>query len=119
MDDATRFQQLEAELRAAHAEIDTLRQRESSLVGEVESRDHGLAEALEQQTATAEILRVIASSPTALAKVLDAIAASAARLTGVSSVEARTIRVNDALATPSIRGFACTASGHPADRDSR
>src|SRR5262249_58161563 len=50
------------------------------LFKELEDRNRQLTEALEQQTATSEILRVIASSPTDLQPVFDEILANAARL---------------------------------------
>jgi len=50
------------------------------LEAELAQRDRVLAEALEQQAATAEVLRVIASSPTDLQPALQAIVAAAARL---------------------------------------
>jgi GAF domain-containing protein len=50
------------------------------LFRELEARNHDLTEALEQQTATSEILRVISSSPTGVQPTFDAIAAAATSL---------------------------------------
>ena len=63
---ATELSQLKEELRRVSEKL--------------ESGDDELTEALEQQTATSEILRVIASSPTDIRPVLDAVVESAARL---------------------------------------
>jgi signal transduction histidine kinase len=57
-----------------------LQESYANLEHKVEDRTRELTESLEQQTATGEILRVIASSPTDIQPVLDAVAESAARL---------------------------------------
>ena len=61
------------------------------LRGELAARDAQLEERLAEQTATSDILRVIAASPTDLARSLDTIAERAARLTG--STGATVLRV--------------------------
>jgi signal transduction histidine kinase len=52
------------------------------LIHEQQARNRDLTEALEQQTATSEILRVIASSPTDIQPVLDTVIANAVTLVG-------------------------------------
>jgi two-component system, NtrC family, sensor kinase len=54
------------------------------LFKELEARNRELTDSLTQQTATAEILRVISSSPTDIQPVLQAIAETAARVCGAS-----------------------------------
>jgi two-component system NtrC family sensor kinase len=64
------------------------------LFQELQARNRDLTEALEQQKATGEILRVIASSPTDLQPVLDTIVTNAARVCSGDDVNIRLIDGN-------------------------
>jgi signal transduction histidine kinase len=69
-----------------------LQESYANLEQKVEDRTRELTESLDQQTATSEILGVIASSPTDIQPVLDAVAENAARL--CEATDAQMFRVD-------------------------
>jgi len=76
-----------------------------------------LTEAIEQQTATSEILRVILSSPTDTQPVFDTIAANAARLCSANDaqvlrVEGELLRLVAAFGAPSMPSVRRLTRGH-------
>ncbi|HVC30396.1 MAG TPA: GAF domain-containing protein, partial [Steroidobacteraceae bacterium] len=77
---------------------------------ETEERNRELADSLEQQTAVADILRVIAREPGDLQPVLDAVAESAMRLCGAQAAAIYQIH-GDVLRASAIAGNAVTRRG--------
>src|SRR3954462_9191809 len=86
-----------------HTEIERLRADVVARDAALDRRDRELTEALEQQTATAEVLRVIASSPTDIQPVLDAIVGSAMRLSDSTNAA---LQVRDGNSLRAVASFA-------------
>jgi hypothetical protein len=92
-------------------ELSQLKKEVQRLTEQLESYKRELAEATERETATGEILRVIASSLTDLQSVLDTVAENAARLCDSSDAQLRLIDGNilrlvasyGSLPTPEIK----------------
>ena len=72
------------------------------LFKEIQERNAELREALEHQTATAEVLGIISRSPTDVQPVLDAIVESAARVCGIDDVVLRLREGNTMVAAGSF-----------------
>ena len=73
------------ELGTLAANLNGMSEELGRVYGQLEERNAALTEALEQQTATSEILRVISSSPANLQPVLDSVAERAAKLCDASA----------------------------------
>ena len=92
-----------------------LQESYAGLERKVDARTRELQEALEQQTATAEILGVISGSPTDAQPVMDAVAQSAARL--CDAVDAQIFRIEgDFLRSVANHGAIPKYPGQPITR---
>jgi GAF domain-containing protein/CheY-like chemotaxis protein len=101
------FADKQVELLLSFADQAVIAIENARLFRELEARNRALGEALEQQTVTADILKVISSSPTDTQPVFDAIAASAARLCDANDaqvlrVDGDVLRLVAAAGTPSM-----------------
>jgi len=105
-------------LLESFAEQATIAIENARLSEALDARNRELGEALEQQTATAEILEVISRSQTALQPVLDAVAKSAARVCGANDGTIRLLEGDVQKLVAHFGPAAHTADSLPLDRGS-
>jgi GAF domain-containing protein len=97
------FSDTQIELLKTFADQSAIAIENTRLFHELRVRNQALSEALDLQTASAEILRAISSSPTNLQRVLDEITRNAAKL--CDAADAYVVRADeDALAVASVHG---------------
>jgi GAF domain-containing protein len=111
------FSESQIQLLSTFADQAVIALENVRLFQELETRNRALTEALEQQTATGEILRVISSSPTDTQPVFDAIAANAARLCNANDaqvlrVDGEVLRLAAAFGSPSMPSVRQLTRGH-------
>ena len=97
------FSEREVALLESFADQAVIAIENARLFAELEERNRDLGEALEQQTATAEVLRIIAGSPTKLQPVLEAVAENAARVCGAEDAHVRLLD-DDQLRLVAVHG---------------
>jgi GAF domain-containing protein len=93
--EARPFTDKQIELVSSFADQAAIAIENVRLFTELEARNRDLTEALEQRTATSEILRVISRSPTDVQPIFDAIVESAVRL--CDAVYSAAVRLEDGL----------------------
>ncbi len=109
--------ELEALANQFNHSAEALEESYSTLEQRVDDRTRELTESLEQQTATAEVLRVISQSPDNVQPVLDVVAASALRFCGATDVLIA-LREGDELVNVAHQGTVGAENGRrrPLDR---
>src|SRR6202048_2018185 len=86
--------------RTATNKSTSLQESAQNVEHELDVRTRELAEALQQQTATAEVLKIISASPTELQPVLDTVVRSAARFCEADDVTIFELDGQDLRSTP-------------------